>query len=186
MKEDGVVLVQSQWTRVIPYLVRRMHGRLQGSPLENFIPSNAILVPAPRSSPTKSGSLHPTKVICRQMIEHGIGGEMKELLERSKAVPKAAIAKTIEDRPTVQEHFSSMKIMQELGVDKPLVLVDDVVTTGAMLLASVSRLQEAFPNYPVYTFALFRTIGGGEEVSGIDEPCRGRIRLRGERALRAP
>lgn len=60
-----------------------------------------------------------------------------------------------------------------------LVLVDDVVTRGATLLACASRLMEAYPSIPVTGFAVARTMSGGFDDSIVDlkVPVRGVIRL---------
>lgn len=61
----------------------------------------------------------------------------------------------------------------ELPAD--LVVVDDVVTKGATLLAAAAVLQEAFPASRVRGFALVRTMGLVLEVDRILDPCLGTI-----------
>lgn len=60
-----------------------------------------MLVPAPRSSPTVENGLYPTKVVCEELRKGGFGSEVRILLERVKAVRKAATAAPGE-RPTAQ------------------------------------------------------------------------------------
>jgi len=115
---------------------------------------------------------------------NGLGSQMQTLLERTIQVPKAAFAKA-EDRPTVAQHFASLKVSKELVHSTEILVVDDIVTSGSMLLASVSRLQEAYPDLRIKAFALIRTMSG-EEITEIINICAGSIRSRGERAVRNP
>src|SRR6266487_4662084 len=72
--------------------------------------------------------------------------------KRVAAVPKAAYAAG-SDRPTPQQHLETMGVQGVLGLNPTEILVvDDVVTKGAMLLACVSLLQDAFPNATVRGF----------------------------------
>ncbi|MBI1379902.1 MAG: hypothetical protein GC161_02295 [Planctomycetaceae bacterium] len=67
-----------------------------------------------------------------------------------------------------------------------LVVVDDVVTKGATLLASALRLQEAFPTAEVRCFAMVRTLGREPDVPQVLDPCVGEIRWDGEDVWREP
>lgn len=56
-------------------------------------------------------------------------------------------------------------------------LVDDVITRGATLLGSASRLCEAFPDIPIRAFAVLRTVSNPEEFSSIYSSLVGNIKL---------
>ena len=66
-----------------------------------------------------------------------------------------------------------------------MLVVDDVVTSGSMLLASVSKLKESYPNADIRAFALIHTMSG-LEIEHMKDPCVGSITLRGERSGRNP
>jgi len=185
VKQDGLGQMGTppQLVRMIPYLVRRLAGKITGTPLADFFADQPVLVPAPRSSPVKPDSLYPTRLICDQLVAHGLGLETRTLLERIKAVPKAAFSRP-EDRPTLQVHYDSLRVT-ELLEPRSIVLVDDVVTKGTMLLASATRLQEAMPRTRIRVFALIRTMSH-TEVERIEEICIGKIEPRGERGVRMP
>jgi hypothetical protein len=66
------------------------------------------------------------------------------------------------------------------------VLVDDVITKGRTLLAAAARIQEAFPQTPIRSFAFLRTMGLVAEVSRLIDPCVGEIRWHAGDAHRTP
>lgn len=174
IKNDGLINPPEGAQRAIPYFVRRLSERVQGTPLAELFANRPVLVPAPRSSLMVSGGLHPTKLICDQMVAHGLGSESRLLVERITAVKKAAAAATPAERPTVQQHFDSLRVTADLVAPPEIVIVDDVVTRGTMFLAAASRLKEAYPNSNVRAFALVRTMSG-QEVDNYVNICRGAI-----------
>lgn len=186
VKQDSTLVVGSpgRAVRIIPFLVQHLHTNLERTPLRELFADRPVLVPAPRSSLVKPGSLYPTKLICQQMIERGLGSVTSDLLERVDAVPKAAFQKPA-DRPTVIQHYNSMGVRPELDAPSAILVVDDVVTSGGMLLACVSKLQDAYPNAAIAAFALIRTMSGAE-LEAVVDACVGQVRLRGDRGQRTP
>jgi hypothetical protein len=184
VKRDGYLTVGGQSVRVFPRLVTRLGEKIEGTGLQAFFAGQPILVPAPRSSLIKADSLYPAKVICDELRRQGFGSEVRVLLERTKAVRKAATAPAGE-RPTVQEHFDSLRVSPELARPVSILVVDDVITSGTMLLAAVSRVKEVFPLAQVRAFALIRTMSQGP-IEQIYELCTGTIARRGERCARVP
>lgn len=184
IKEDRHLPIGGTTQRVIPFVIQRLQTTLIGSPLEGLFSSGPLLVPAPRSAPAKPGTLYPTEIICRTMIAAGLGAEMKLLLERVSAVPKAATSAP-QNRPTAQNHYDSLRVNGEMVTQRSIVVVDDVVTRGTMLLASVSRLKDTYPNAEIFAFALVRTMSGVDVASPID-PCRGVIAADGLWCRRRP
>ena len=59
-----------------------------------------------------------------------------------------------------------------------IVLIDDVLTRGATLIAAASRLKEICPGATLSSFAVVRTISNPDEFDSILAPCLGRISLR--------
>jgi adenine/guanine phosphoribosyltransferase-like PRPP-binding protein len=70
-----------------------------------------------------------------------------------------------------------MRITPTLAAPLRIVLVDDVVTKGATLLAAASLIHAAFPDTRVEAFALVRTLGLQPEVQRIVDPVVGTITL---------
>lgn len=170
--------------RAIPYSVRHLEARLQNSVLAKLFAGRPVLVPAPRSSPLKPESLCPTRLICQQLLSVNLGSEIQELLKRTKSVPKAAFQKA-SDRPTVLDHYNSIAVESELSTPQEILIVDDVITSGSMLLACASQLRRTFPQTTIRAFALIRTMSG-MEIEKLVDPCVGMVRLHGERSRRLP
>lgn len=186
VKQDLTMRVGNppQPVKAIPFLARHLQSRLATTPLAELFRARPVLVPAPRSSPLKPDSLSPARHICQNLFAQGLGTEVAELLRRTRAVPKAAFQKPA-DRPTVQLHYETIEVTESIAAHDTLLVVDDVVTSGTMLLACVSRLREVFPQSTINAFALIRTMSG-EEIEEVVAPCLGTIRLHGERARRSP
>jgi hypothetical protein len=97
----------------------------------------------------------------------------RELLERVKAVPKAAFCKPPDERPAALMHLSSLVVADELLEAPEILVVDDAVTRGTMLLACVLKLQAAFPKSQIRAFALLRAMSS-DEVEELTDPCSGK------------
>jgi orotate phosphoribosyltransferase-like protein len=124
--------------------------------------------------------------ICQALVQVGLARDAPPLLKRVKPVYKSATART-QDRPRPQTHYQSLGFDPAPLLDLERVLVvDDVVTRGAMLLASVSRVAEACPGVPVQAFGLVRTVSNVEEFEAVLHPVTGLIRLVGEETQRRP
>jgi len=67
-----------------------------------------------------------------------------------------------------------------------ILLIDDVVTRGATLLAAASRLVEAWPGIEVCAFAVVRTISNPSKFDAIYAPVVGTIAFDGEQTRRRP
>jgi orotate phosphoribosyltransferase-like protein len=72
-----------------------------------------------------------------------------------------------------------------LSPQQRLIIVDDVVTRGATLLACYARLSEAYPDVPISVFALIRTMSGAEIAKMLD-PVTGTIKLQNRQVYRKP
>jgi hypothetical protein len=110
IKEDQNVLVgtERKSQRSIPTFVNVLKQK-QEEHFEWLFADGPILVPMPRSSLSRPGSLVPALSICQEMVNAGIGSEVRQLLTRVKAIQKAAFAKP-EDRPTIQNRIDSIEI----------------------------------------------------------------------------
>lgn len=97
-------------------------------------------------------------------------------IRRSKAVQKSAFAKAGE-RPTPEIHLTTLAVKKELVSGQRFIVVDDIVTKGATLLAVASMLAAAYTDGEMVAFALLRTRGITPEVDRIVDPCLGRICL---------
>lgn len=158
---------------------------------------DAVLVPAPRSAPFPAGLEIPLRGterdflwvprrICQQLVEARLAAAWAPLLVRKAKVTKSAGA-GIGDRPLPALHAESMAVTSQSTAASRFVIVDDVVTRGATLLACASLLQERYPGADISGFALLRTISNPSEFSQILQPVKGAIELRpGGDTIRRP
>lgn len=111
-------------------------------PFADRLSEDAVLVPLPKSAPLKEPtSVWPAHRICEEMIRRGLGGDIAPCLSRRTAVRKSATA-PLGERPTWEEHFESIEYEPTLGLsERPIVLVDDVVTKGSTMLGCAARLE---------------------------------------------
>jgi hypoxanthine phosphoribosyltransferase len=78
-----------------------------------------------------------------------------------------------------QLHFDSLAHSRQLSPAKRYLVVDDVITRGATLLACASRIKESNPTAEVKGFALLRAISNPVEFEAIVDPVGdGTITLR--------
>ena len=141
---------------------------------EDFF-DDRLLVPAPRSAPLVDGALWPGERIARAMLSAGIGSRLSPLLERTKAVPKAAFARPGE-RPTISDHLNTIAASaQEFEFAPRIIVVDDFITKGDVMGACISILSQAIPNSEVSGFALVRTMGLVPNVEALIDPCVGKL-----------
>lgn len=145
---------------------------------------DATLVPVPRSSLMKPGTLWPAQCLTKALVGVGFATRDEALLERVLPVRKAALA-AAKDRPPSSEHYKSMRCAATGLEPRVFVLVDDVVTRGAQLLAAAGVLRDGWPNATVRAFAAVRTMSGAEEVT-IVSPCVGSITWNNDNPRRVP
>jgi hypothetical protein len=108
------------------------------------------------------------------------------LLHRTEAIPKAATGPAAE-RPDAQRHFETMAVQKELVLAKELLVVDDLVTSGAALLGSANRRFETYPDIPIRGFAAMRTDSDPGRLISLIDPVVGEISLlRNGKARRRP
>ena len=102
-------------------------------------------VPCPRSSvtdePVTASARWPALRVCAALAQR-FGGHVFPLLRRVVAVPRSSKAASIAGRVTLRAHVESMRAMPPIGgLPAPVILVDDVVTTGTMFVAARAVLE---------------------------------------------
>lgn len=161
---------------VSDWIAERIRGHLRDLPFAGFFGPDSTLVPMPTHARREERALWVPMSLCEALAREGLGGNILPCIVRSRPVPKAALARP-DERPTVEQHLTSMSVERTLEEAKDILLVDDVVTRGATFMAAMIRVLEAFPAARVRAFAVMRTISGPESVSSIDAPCVGKIIL---------
>jgi predicted amidophosphoribosyltransferase len=157
-------------------VAERMSASLEGSELERFLGPAAVLVPVPRSSISQPGQLWVPKRVADALVRNGLAAEVQCVLRRAHSVRKSATA-AAEERPKVRDHLSSFSIEGRIDAGTDLVLIDDIVTRGATLMAAATILQNAFPEARVRAFAVMRAISDPGAFAAIRAPVVGTISL---------
>ena len=138
--------------------------------LSGFLGGTATLVPVPKSTLLTKGALRVPEQLSQELARGGFGKEVAVLLERAEPIPKAATSVSTE-RPSALRNYETLKVQRSLVTPTELLLVDDVITAGATLLGSASRLGEAYPNVPIRGFAAARTVSVASRFRRVCGPC---------------
>lgn len=146
---------------------------------------SAVLVPVPSCSCDCATGGWAAARLATELYSVGLARTVWQGLRRQHRVRKSATAAPGE-RPSVWQHYDSLRLEPVLIASDRLVLVDDVITKGRTLLAASMCLRAAFPEAQVSAFALVRTLGLVDEITRLVDPCEGEIRWLGEDARRRP
>lgn len=158
--------------RVVAHIVE--HDGASG--VSGVLGTEAVLVPMPRSSPLKRGALWPAQLLAKALVGRRMGLITLPLLDRTHALRKSSTSPPGR-RPTASDHFGSMEVNRlVLPECERLVVVDDVITQGATMIAAVSRLVDAYPNLSVSGFAFVRTMSF-DRIRSVVEPARCNVTL---------
>jgi len=145
--------------------------------LPGYFGDDVVLVPVPRHAPIHLGALWPAKMIAESLMAERLAHDSQPLLRRSTTVDKSA---TSSGPRTVRRHLRTVEAVPPIDFPQRIVVVDDVVTSGATLFASMQLIRAACPNADVKAFALLRTLSGQEVPETPDQclaPCTGTISL---------
>jgi len=171
VKQDAVSPAHAPLT-LIQVWIRQLAAVVSDTVLASLLDRSATLIPMPRSSPLLRRSVWPALRLADAMVEHGLGGEVLPCLERLNAVPKAALSRPGE-RPTALDHYESLAITLVPGMPQKAILVDDVVTRGAMFGGAFAKLTEVLGSTEIIgAFAFARTV---QTFDRAVDPCVGRI-----------
>lgn len=143
--------------------------------IHDLLGATTILVPTPGSAVHRAGSLWVPLKICEALRARGLAASVEILLQRTVAVPKSAFAGR-GARPNAQRHYDTIAATPAAAATDRIVLVDDVVTSGATLLGAASKLVDLYPEIPIVAFAAVRAVSGGD-VANLRDPVRGAITM---------
>ncbi len=150
-----------------------------------FFTEDTLLVPVPQNLSSAPASLWVARRLAFVLQEAGLGQEVWTGLRRVSSVERSSSA-WMWQRPTVQQHYSSLTFIPSPRSPSDIVLIDDVITKGRTFVASAMRLRETFPHATIRAFALVRTMGMIHDVDRLFDPCEGAIRWNGQDAYRDP
>ncbi len=163
----------------IQLAAEKLLGEVEAGGFAGLFGPDVGLVAAPRSAPLTAGALWPGRRICQELERLRLGSGVLDCVERVEPVRKAAFASSAgAPRPTIAEHLATLECTPNLLAPRRLLLIDDFVTSGTMLIATATVLRVAYPQAEVNAFALVRTMSAGD-VERILDPCSGRILFEG-------
>lgn len=145
-----------------PAHVQRIAIRLSELPPEHpvrqLVPSTAILIPVPRSTPLSANAMWPALEIAMALLTQGIGTQISPVLQRVEPVRRSTGARTILQREPPLRHFETIAAspLSSLPQATHFVLVDDVVTAGSTLIACASHLRQLAPHATITAFTAAR------------------------------
>jgi phosphoribosylpyrophosphate synthetase len=176
IKNDEAVFASGRQVQMSEFVADTVQKSKDALPFGHLFDSGPVLVPARSTSLMKSNSLWVPFRIATALLNKGLGREVSTCLERKYPLQKAATS-VGSSRPTVTQQYDSLEVQKLLTDPESILLVDDVVTTGATLIGSAKRLTEAYPKARVAAFAAVRTVSLSRNFKGIDDPVFNKITL---------
>lgn len=129
--------------------------------VDGVLGEDVLLIPMPRSAPRRQVDLWPAELLAKALVAEGLGAQVLAVLERTFRVQKSAFAQ-LGRRPKAADHLASFKVIRPAIQPERITVVDDVITTGATMLAAISAVSDAVPDASVRGFAFIRTQSTGE------------------------
>lgn len=155
------------------FFVSRLAAHVQAGALPNCFGDDVIVVPVPGHAPATPTGLWVPERLCGHMVAHGLAAASEPWLERVATVERSRALV----RPTALQHYDSMRVVHTGVAGRRILLVDDVITRGAVGLASASLLAARFPNCSITLFAMIRTISDPAQFAAMLAPCIGTVQL---------
>jgi predicted amidophosphoribosyltransferase len=176
-----------KYNKVIPnttitasqYLAEMLFKHLTETPtpsLHRIFDPSTILVPVPKSSLQLRNSLWVPERIANALVEQGLGRQVAPILKRISSIPKAAFCSPGQ-RPLASVNYESLRVIRLLEVPEKILVVDDVITRGATILGSASKILDVYSGVEISAFAMLRTMSYPDEFERILDPCVGEIEL---------
>ncbi|MCX7999947.1 MAG: phosphoribosyltransferase [Leptospiraceae bacterium] len=140
---------------------------------EDIFDKRTNLIPLPRSSLITKDALWPSLKIAQALEKEGLGAVFP-IIKREKPIRPSSKSK-VEERPSPEEHYSSLKIDRRKLKSNKIVLFDDVITRGHTFMGSAWKILESYPEAKIFCFSAMRTISNEEEFKSLVDPVRGKI-----------
>ena len=167
------------------YIARRLVEVVDRRRLDEEIGARALLVPIPRSSLLKPGDLWPAQRIASALVGRGLGRRVVRALRRHQALRPSSGRRASSERNRFEDQLRTLIVDAVIDASDRIVLVDDVITSGATMLGAAMALRARARDLDIRGFAAFRTISNLEEFEAPVAPFHGRIFATSDGATRA-
>jgi hypothetical protein len=167
------------------FIADTIRTNIKSLPFAHFFETEPVLVPAPRSSLMRPGTLWVPQRLAKALVRRGLGKSFEECLKRVTPLPKSATSLAA-NRPKAIEHYHSMVVQKVFPEPREILLVDDIITRGATVIGAANKLAEAFPAARIRVFAAMRTISPPDIFGDTMDPRVGMIELRNTETFRRP
>ena len=176
VKGDETISISGEEISMSVLIARAIHEARDDLPFWRLFEEKPILVPARSTSLMKADSLWVPFRIATELLKVGLGSEVSTCLERVQPLQKAATS-TSGNRPTVAQHQASQRVQKLISEPESILIIDDVVTSGATLVGSARCLLAAFPSARISAFAAMRTVSRLGGFTQIVDPVLSNITL---------
>jgi hypothetical protein len=145
---------------------------------KHFFGQNVALVPIPSSSLITNDTLWVPDRLAQALQKSGLGTRQR-LLNRTIPVNRSSKSAP-KDRPSPNEHYNSLYAKKALEIPEQIVLVDDIITRGHTMMGAAWRIQEIYPDKPIFGFAAMRAVHNSVEFESWYHPVVGTVSYRPE------
>lgn len=176
LKRDQIIPAAAHPTTA--FVVRRLSELRHDLEFGDWFGPDVALIAMPKSSLMDPGTLWIPGRLVSALAENDLGYRTGCSLKREFAVPKAANSSSAHEGRRPDVHFDSLVVEACLEAPEEVVIVDDIVTSGASLLGAAARVREALPASRVRGFAVARTQSNAKKFQLLLDPVVGRIQHR--------
>ncbi len=176
VKGDESISISGEEVLMSVLIARTIQEARNDLPFWRLFDDRPVLVPARSTSLMKADSLWVPLRIATELHKVGLGSQVSTCLERVQPLQKAATS-TSGNRPTVAQHQASQRVQKLISEPESILIVDDVVTSGATSVGSAKCLKAAFPSARISAFAAIRTVSHSENFKEVMDPVLSQIVL---------
>jgi hypothetical protein len=138
------------------FVVRLIKALPVGHPLHGLFGADYAIVPAPGHSLIRSGAKTPLGLLAERMAHARLGDRYEDIVRRTVAVPKMSLQPP-GGRFDYLQHLDTIEARPIVSPAGGILVLDDVVTTGATMYATCLAIAKANPGVKVRAFGISRT-----------------------------